>query len=187
MQDEWVTRENLQPSWRLVGENVLEVTQNGLRFYSLSLDDLAEVYYMRAILEGSAARLAAAYGGVALARRLREILEEARPLLATDGHDEFARLNGEFHGAIKKASGNRRIQEALSSLNGMSRRRRPKASPPRPLSRTCHGPYLGWRPRPDSAGSGGSEGGSVLAGATGRCEGQTSSPITRWASGASCP
>lgn len=104
---------------RLVGENVLEVTQNGLRFYSPSLDDLAEVYYMRAILEGSAARLAAAHGGVALARRLREILEEARPLLETDGHDEFARLNGEFHGAINKASGNRRIQEALSSLNGI--------------------------------------------------------------------
>jgi DNA-binding GntR family transcriptional regulator len=104
---------------RLVGENVLEVTQNGLRFYSPSLDDLAEVYYMRAILEGSAARLAAANGGASLAKRLRRILEEARPLLAIDGHDEFARLNGEFHGAINTASGNRRIQETLSSLNGM--------------------------------------------------------------------
>lgn len=104
---------------RLVGENVLEVTQNGLRFYSPSLDDLAEVYYMRGILEGSAARLAAANGGVLLAKKLRGILEEARPLLATDGHEEFARLNGEFHGAINAASGNRRIQEALSSLNGI--------------------------------------------------------------------
>lgn len=104
---------------RLVGENVLEVTQSGLRFYTPSLDDLAEVYYMRAILEGSAARLAAANGGVLVARRLRGILEEARPLLATDGHDEFARLNGEFHGAINSASGNRRIQEALGSLNGV--------------------------------------------------------------------
>jgi DNA-binding GntR family transcriptional regulator len=104
---------------RLVGENVLEVTQSGLRFYTPSLDDLAEVYYMRAILEGSAARVAAANGGVILARKLRGILEEARPLLATDGHDEFARLNGEFHGAINSASGNRRIQEALGSLNGV--------------------------------------------------------------------
>lgn len=104
---------------RLVGENVLEVTQHGLRFYSPSLDDLAEVYYMRAVLEGAAAKLAAANGGVLLARKLREILEEARPLLATDGHEEFARLNGEFHGAINRASGNRRIQEALSSLNGI--------------------------------------------------------------------
>ena len=104
---------------RLIGENVLEVTQNGLRFYSPSLDDLAEVYYMRGILEGSAARLAAANGGAPLARNLRGILEEARPLLATDGHEEFARLNGEFHGAINRASGNRRIQEALGSLNGV--------------------------------------------------------------------
>lgn len=104
---------------RLVGENVLEVTQNGLRFYSPSLDDLAEVYYMRAILEGSAARLAAANGGVTLAKKLRLLLEEARPLLEIDGHEEFSRINGEFHGAINTASGNRRIQETLSSLNGM--------------------------------------------------------------------
>lgn len=104
---------------RLVGESVLEVTPSGLRIYSPSLDDVAEVYYMRAILEGSAARLAAANGGPALAKRLRDILEQARPLLATDDHDEFARLNGEFHGTINGASGNQRIQETLASLNGI--------------------------------------------------------------------
>lgn len=104
---------------RLVGECVLEVTPSGLRIYSPSLDDLAEVYYMRAILEGAAGRLAAANGGPTLAKQLRAILEQARPLLADDDHEEFARLNGEFHGTINGASGNQRIQEALASLNGI--------------------------------------------------------------------
>ena len=62
---------------RLVGENVLEVTVQGVRLYLPSVEDLAEVYYTRAILEGAAARLAASIGGAALARKLRAILKEA--------------------------------------------------------------------------------------------------------------
>ena len=101
---------------RLVGENVLEVTVQGVRLYLPSVEDLAEVYYTRAILEGAAARLAASIGGAALARKLRAILKEAEPLLDTDDHDAFARLNGRFHGAIVASSGNRRIRELLDSL-----------------------------------------------------------------------
>ena len=101
---------------RLVGENVLEVTVQGVRLYLPSVEDLAEVYYTRAILEGAAARLAASIDGAALAKRLRAILKEAEPLLATDDHDAFARLNGRFHGAIVASSGNRRIRELLDSL-----------------------------------------------------------------------
>jgi DNA-binding GntR family transcriptional regulator len=101
---------------RLVGENILEVTLQGVRLYLPSVEDLAEVYYTRAILEGAAARLAASIDGAALAKRLRAILKEAQPLLDTDNHDAFARLNGRFHGAIVASSGNRRIRELLDSL-----------------------------------------------------------------------
>lgn len=101
---------------RLVGENVLEVTPQGVRLYLPSVEDLAEVYYTRAILEGAAARLAATNDGAALAKRLRAIMKGARPLLDTDEHQAFAQLNGEFHGAIVAASGNRRIRELLGSL-----------------------------------------------------------------------
>ena len=101
---------------RLVGENVLEVTVQGVRLYLPSVEDLAEVYYTRAILEGGAARLAATVEGAALAKRLGAILKEAKPLLESDDHDGFARLNGRFHGAIVAASGNRRIRELLDSL-----------------------------------------------------------------------
>jgi DNA-binding GntR family transcriptional regulator len=101
---------------RLIGENVLEVTVQGVRLYLPSVEDLAEVYYTRAILEGAAARLAASIEGVALAKRLRVILKEAQPLLESEDHDGFARLNGRFHGAIVAASGNRRIRELLDSL-----------------------------------------------------------------------
>jgi len=101
---------------RLVGENVLEVTVQGVRLYLPSVEDLAEVYYTRAILEGAAARLAATIDGAALARRLRMILAEAESMLDKDDHDGFARLNGRFHGAIVASSGNRRIRELLHSL-----------------------------------------------------------------------
>ncbi|HVO87923.1 MAG TPA: GntR family transcriptional regulator [Casimicrobiaceae bacterium] len=101
---------------RLVGENVLEVTPQGIRLYMPSVEDLAEVYYTRAVLEGAAAALAASNQGPAIAKRLHAILKRARPLLATDDHVAFARLNGEFHGAIVEASGNRRIRELLASL-----------------------------------------------------------------------
>lgn len=104
---------------RLVGENLLQVTPQGLRAYTPSIEDLAEVYYTRGILEGAAGRLAAMNAGPALAVKLRKILAQARPLLATDDHDAFTRLNGEFHGAIDAASGNRRIQELLASLEAI--------------------------------------------------------------------
>jgi DNA-binding GntR family transcriptional regulator len=101
---------------RLIGENVLEVTPQGIRLYLPSVEDLAEVYYTRAVLEGAAAGLAVSTQGAGLTRRLEVILTRARPLLETDDHVAFASLNGEFHGAIVGASGNRRIRELLSSL-----------------------------------------------------------------------
>jgi DNA-binding GntR family transcriptional regulator len=104
---------------RLVGENLLQVTPQGLRIFTPSIEDLAEVYYTRAILEGSAGRLAAINAGPRLAIQLREILGRARPALATDDHEAFTRLNTQFHGAIDEASGNRRIQELLSSLDAI--------------------------------------------------------------------
>ena len=101
---------------RLVGENILEVTPQGIRLYRPSVEDLAEVYFTRAILEGAAARLAAARSGGVLAKQLRDILAKAEPLMATDDHEAFARLNGQFHGLIVATSGNKRIRELLASL-----------------------------------------------------------------------
>ena len=103
---------------RLVGQGILEVTAQGVRLLVPSVEDLAEVYYTRAILEGAAGRLAAnADGSAALIERLRAILEQAEPQLEADNHDAFVRLNGQFHGEIVAASGNRRIQEMLASLD----------------------------------------------------------------------
>lgn len=101
---------------RLVGENVLELTPKGLRAYSPSIEDLAEVYYTRAVLEGAAARLAAVRAEPAMLRTLKRILREARAHLADPDHEAFARLNGEFHRTLLEGSRNRRIRDLLSSL-----------------------------------------------------------------------
>lgn len=101
---------------RLVGENILQLTPKGLRVYVPSIDDLAEVYYTRSLLEGGSARLAALNADPAMLAELVRILRETKANLGIEDHEAFTRLNGEFHRAILRASGNRRIGEQLASL-----------------------------------------------------------------------
>jgi DNA-binding GntR family transcriptional regulator len=101
---------------RLVGENILQLTPKGLRVYVPSIDDLAEVYYTRSLLEGGAARLAALNADPAMLAELVRILRETKANLGAEDHEAFTRLNGEFHRAILRASGNHRIGEQLASL-----------------------------------------------------------------------
>lgn len=110
---------------RLVAENLLELSPRGLRLYTPSVEDLAEVYYTRAMLEGAAAGLAARQASKALLSTLRRVTKDAeRSVVAEDAGPKLTRLNGEFHGALVAASGNRRIQEQLSSLESIIRRYR---------------------------------------------------------------
>jgi DNA-binding GntR family transcriptional regulator len=101
---------------RLVGENVLELTPKGVRVYAPGIEDVAEVYYTRAMLEGGAARLAMLNADARVIAELKRILGEMKRDLSTDDNEAFTRLNGEFHRTILRASGNRRIMEVLTSL-----------------------------------------------------------------------
>lgn len=102
---------------RLVGENVLELTPKGVRVYAPGIDDVAEVYYTRALLEGGAARLAMLNADAAMLPQLTRILQEMKRDLRTEDNEAFTRLNGEFHRTILRSSGNRRIVELLASLD----------------------------------------------------------------------
>jgi len=102
---------------RLVGENVLEITPKGVRVYAPGIDDVAEVYYTRALLEGGAARLAMLNADPAMLSELNRILQAMKRDLRTEDNEAFTRLNGEFHRTILRSSGNRRIVELLASLD----------------------------------------------------------------------
>lgn len=102
---------------RLISENLLEVTgRGGVRVFAPTPQDLADVYYTRAVLEGAAARLAAPRIDAGLLERLRALSAAAAQAAAAGDFDTQARLNGEFHWAIAERCGNRRLLDLLKGL-----------------------------------------------------------------------
>ncbi|MGJ5179638.1 GntR family transcriptional regulator [Bradyrhizobium oligotrophicum] len=87
----------------------------GLIVRSLDQNEILELYAMREILEGAAARLAAQYAVQAELAALRDI--HARFASGEDGAIELARLNRLLHGAIQRAARNRYLDAALEDMH----------------------------------------------------------------------
>ena len=85
----------------------------GLVVAQLSQQQVVELYAMREILEGSAARFAAMHATAADIDILRQLQEELKTAQG-DGH---ASLNRRFHQAIYEAAHNRYLMQTLESLN----------------------------------------------------------------------
>ncbi|MGJ4962224.1 GntR family transcriptional regulator [Bradyrhizobium sp. SZCCHNS3002] len=86
----------------------------GLIVRSLDENEVLELYAMREILEGAAARLAAQYAVPAEVAALRDI--HASFVSAGDAA-ELARLNRLMHGAIQRAARNRYLDAALEDMH----------------------------------------------------------------------
>ena len=87
----------------------------GLIVRSLDQSEILELYAMREILEGAAARLAAQYAAPAEIAALRDI--HARFASGLNGAAELARLNRLMHGAIQRAARNRHLDAALADMH----------------------------------------------------------------------
>ncbi|MGJ5091739.1 GntR family transcriptional regulator [Bradyrhizobium oligotrophicum] len=87
----------------------------GLIVRSLDENEVLELYAMREILEGAAARLAAQYAVPAEVAALRDI--HASFVNAGDDAAELARLNRLMHGAIQRAARNRYLDAALEDMH----------------------------------------------------------------------
>jgi DNA-binding GntR family transcriptional regulator len=105
-------REALQ---RLQAEGLLVPGQRGYIVVDLSLDQAREVYMVRATLEGMAARWAARRHARTDIAELLDILDAMDEALANGDESELAELNGRFHEALGKASGNGYLQSVLSA------------------------------------------------------------------------
>ncbi len=105
-------REALQ---RLETQSLLTRDGRSLIVASLDHNQLAELYVVRAELEGLAARLAARHATAEEVRVLRGMVEEDRRLL--DDPEAMSRANRRFHKQIHLASHNRYLVQQLDLVH----------------------------------------------------------------------
>ncbi len=97
---------------RLAGEGLVEVQQfRGAVVRSQSPQDLAEIYLVREVIEGLAARLAAqaVAAGERSAKSLQRIADRGRKLAGVFDLEGYLAANQEFHEAIYALAGTPRV------------------------------------------------------------------------------
>lgn len=102
---------------RLVANGLVESTPRGLRVFRPKPQDVAEVYFLRAAIEGAMIRAACGRISPDEISALRKI--HARTLEA-NGRDDIASLvtlNGEFHSVIAAVAGSVRAENTLMALD----------------------------------------------------------------------
>lgn len=109
-----VSRTPLREALRVLqSEGFVEVIDGNktLAVIDLSTDDLLEIYELREVVDGLAARLAAAQGITsATARRLHGAIVEMRRAIDPEALTRRAPAHADFHATIAQASGNRYVQ-----------------------------------------------------------------------------
>lgn len=86
----------------------------GLGIVELSRIHVLELYAMRELLEGAAARLAAQHATSTEVGYMRHLLNQFR---GTKGPQQLASINRTFHRAIRDAAHNRYMVQSLNDLN----------------------------------------------------------------------
>ena len=101
---------------RLTGEGLVEIVPHkGAAVREFSARDVREIFEVREVLEGLAARLAAERIGQGDARdRLRALQDESRAVLS--GGKGYIDHNQSFHELIYALAGNERVQEQARQL-----------------------------------------------------------------------
>ena len=104
----------------LEAEGLVEIAPNrGATVCSFSIEDVWDIYDLRAVLEGHAARRATGRIEGGELERMRKLAGEMEGLAGRfDDHEDEIRvlvaLNQEFHGTIVEASRNRRLQRLIN-------------------------------------------------------------------------
>jgi DNA-binding GntR family transcriptional regulator len=102
---------------RLEKEGLVETTSfKGAVVSSYSREDLVEIYELRELLEGAAARTAVERSSAEALDRLRTIVERSRELRAAGELDALADLLGEFDDVVYAQVENSRIAALIANL-----------------------------------------------------------------------
>jgi DNA-binding GntR family transcriptional regulator len=99
---------------RLNTEGLVQITSRGLSVTILTKQQVREVYYVRAVLEGAAAQLAASRITPMEISAMHDFVE---PFSTDITAAEAARLNESFHQAILDAAHNEYLSQALVRLS----------------------------------------------------------------------
>jgi len=101
---------------RLEGDGMLTVEpRTGLVVASISRQAMLELYVMREVLEGTAARLCARHATDSEILELQALVEREARLQGN--HSELARHNRLFHDAIHRGAHNRYLEKSLAAVN----------------------------------------------------------------------
>jgi DNA-binding GntR family transcriptional regulator len=101
---------------RLEGEGILEhEPRNGLVVAHLDRQAVMELYVMREVLEGTAARLCARHASDMEVQGLLDLVEFERAM--EDDSEERTRHNRRFHEAVHRGAHNRYLGKSLNAVN----------------------------------------------------------------------
>lgn len=101
---------------RLEAEGILEhEPRNGLVVARLDRQAVLELYVMREMLEGTAARLCARHASEMEIQDLADLVERERQL--GEDYEALARHNRRFHEAIRRGAHNRYLQKSLAAVD----------------------------------------------------------------------
>lgn len=108
---------------RLEQEGLVQIVPyKGATVTTLSLDDVREIFELRAALEGWAARQAAGRIRPAQVKTLEGLIRQMRQAEKRNAIREFFDLDTAFHRDITSVAGNRRIAGILDTLVGQTNR-----------------------------------------------------------------
>lgn len=96
---------------------VVKIPYKGTYVSEVSVRDATEIFALRAVLEGLAARLAARHLPPAQLDRAEQLLNQADEALARGDRQAASRLGAQFHGLIHGHADNRRLKPMLDKLD----------------------------------------------------------------------
>ena len=99
---------------------VVAVPHRGYFVPTISLDDIGEIYALREVVDGLAARLAAGRTNAVLGERLKSLIGRQKKVAPGD-FERYGDLDLEFHRCIREASRSGRLLRTAEAFDGQIR------------------------------------------------------------------
>jgi DNA-binding GntR family transcriptional regulator len=100
---------------------VTAVPHRGYFIPLISARDIEEIYALREVVEGLAARLAAELADDRVIRRLRSLIASQHACVPTGNFEKYGDLDLSYHRCIRESSGNRRLLSVTEAFDGQVR------------------------------------------------------------------